>query len=138
MSCGTALMCATQFLPGSYNGITIWIPLQETPTLLGPLEVIPGSHREGLLPKNDATDVKRSELTPMRDDDEFVTIPLGAGQARVFSNFLIHRSGPNRSNMVRFSIQVRFNDLASPEYARRKFTLDHLVPEQQPQYSRDA
>jgi len=126
------------FIPGSLNSVSVWIPLQDVPAEIGPLEVIPGSHLDGLLQHNGERDVKKSRLIPMPSDSAFVPVPVELGQAIVFSKFLVHRSGPNRSDAIRFSIQLRFNDLASPEYSRRKHTLDPIDPNSQPQYGHDA
>lgn len=125
------------FIPGSLNGVTIWIPLQDAPLEIGPLEVIPGSHREGMLRHNNELDVKRSRLIPMPADSEFVPLPIELGQAIVFSKFIVHRSGANVSDTIRFSIQVRFNDLGSPEYAQRKLSLAPIKHDSHPTYHHD-
>ena len=59
--------------------------------------------------------IKKAKLIPPRDEAEFVPVPERVGEALVFNNFLIHRSGRNRRDTVRFSMQVRFSDLDSPE-----------------------
>ena len=43
------------------------------------------------------------------------------GQAVVFSEFLVHASGYNVSNKIRFSVQLRFTDLLSKEYMLRGY-----------------
>jgi hypothetical protein len=43
------------------------------------------------------------------------------GEALVFSQFMVHRSGENRSDNIRFSLQLRINDLDDDEWAKRKF-----------------
>ncbi len=116
------------FIPGSLNGITIWVPLQDSPLPLGPLEVVPGSHQRGLWPTNGATDVKKSDLIPPVPEEAFQPIPINRGQCIVFSKFLLHRSGRNRTSSVRYSLQFRYNDLASPEYRRRNLTFGKLDP----------
>jgi hypothetical protein len=114
------------YIPGSLNGITVWVPLQDSPPELGPLEVVPGTHRLGLLKTNGEKDVKRSELVPPYPDTAFIPVPVAQGQCIVFSKFLVHRSGRNRSAGVRFSLQFRYNDLASPEYCRRRLSFERL------------
>ena len=107
---------------GSLNCITIWIPFQDTPLELGALDVIPGSHLKGYVPAKKGLIIKP-------ETKKFVTMPVKLGQALVFSQFLHHRSGHNRSEQVRFSLQVRFNDLASREYAKRKYYVNQKVSE---------
>lgn len=116
------------FIPGSLNGVTIWVPLQDSPVPLGPLEVVPGSHKLGLLPTNGVTDVKQNELLEPFPDEAFIPVPIVAGQCILFSKFLVHRSGRNRTQAVRISLQFRYNDLASPEYQSRLLTFSHLDP----------
>jgi len=125
------------FIPGSLNSVTIWIPLQDTHKELCSLEVIPGSHLKGLLRHNGERDVKMSRLVPMPADTDLIAVPVKLGQALIFSKFLVHRSGHNRTDAVRFSIQVRFNDLDSPEYARRKLSLAPLEPNSDCIYGHD-
>lgn len=98
---------------GSLNTITIWIPFQDITDDIGPLDIIPGSHRGGVAPHTDG-------LLREFDETKIVSAPMRHGQALAFSQFLYHRSGPNRSKRIRFSLQLRYNDLSSPEYARRK------------------
>jgi hypothetical protein len=114
------------FIPGSLNGITIWVPLQDTDLELGPLEVVPGSHRNGILETNGASDVKNSKLLNPYPEGAFVPIPTKRTQCIIFSKFLVHRSGRNRTPGVRFSLQYRYNDLASPEYLGRKLTFENV------------
>jgi hypothetical protein len=126
------------FNAGSLNSITIWIPLQNCPAEQGPLEVVPRSHRRGLVPYDGNPNVKQTELLDPVPESEFRAVPLDTGQAIVFNKFLIHRAGRNRSETIRFSLQVRYNDLASPEYGRRKLTFDRLDPDGSYEYSIDA
>ncbi len=99
---------------GSMNSVTVWLPLQDTDSAVGPLEVIPGSHKVGYLPEKDGF------LTNVKDSD-FVSVPVKCGQALIFSQFLAHRSGKNTSDRIRYSLQIRYNDLKDQEYASRKY-----------------
>ena len=126
------------YLPYSKNSVTMWIPLQDVSLELGPLEVIPGSHDKFGLINYDGVDVKHIKLDESFDENEFVPLPVKAGEAIVFNNFLVHRSGRNRGDKMRLSFQLRFNDLASPEYLKRKFTLDFLSFGKETTYSVDA
>lgn len=126
------------YLPYSKNSVTMWIPLQDVSLELGPLEVIPGSHKKFGLIHYSGVDVKQIKLDESFDEDDFIPLPVKAGEAIVFSNFLVHRSGRNRGDKMRLSFQLRFNDLASPEYLKRKFNLDCLSFGSETAYSVDA
>ena len=52
---------------------------------------------------------------------KFTDVPLNFGEAVVFSQFLVHKSGYNLSDTVRFSVQLRLTDLAQKEYAKRGY-----------------
>jgi len=99
------------YFQGSMNCIAIWIPFQEITEDIGPLEIIKGSHKDGVF------DDENDSL----DESEFFSVPMKIGEALVFSQFLLHRSGKNRSNKIRFSLQIRINDLSQKEWANRKF-----------------
>jgi ectoine hydroxylase-related dioxygenase (phytanoyl-CoA dioxygenase family) len=94
------------FNRGSLNSVTVWVPFQDTPDDMGPLYVIPSSHRHGEHPQ------KEGLLTPSPADDLYRAVPIKLGQVLIFSQFLIHKSGRNISDKIRFSLQVRFNELA--------------------------
>lgn len=105
------------FNRGSLNSITIWIPFQDTPDNIGPLNVVPASHNDGERAENN------SLLINPPTDNLYKSVPMKTGDLLVFSQFLIHKSGRNCSDKIRFSLQVRFNDLSQPEFIRRKFAV---------------
>lgn len=105
---------------GSLNAITFWIPFQDVDGDIGPLDVIHGSHKEGPL---DITSEGRSIkiLKDSRDESEYAPVNMKVGEALIFSQFVIHRSGNNKSNQILFSLQLRYNDLDNEEYAKRNY-----------------
>jgi hypothetical protein len=52
---------------------------------------------------------------------------LRFGEVLVFNQKLVHQSGRNISEAIRFSIQVRFSDLCDSEYAARRWPSNHKV-----------
>lgn len=101
----------------SYNSITCWIPLQDADETSGALWVVPGSHKLGVLPtENDLV----KDYSPSKHG-EFVQVPMSFGKILTFSQQLIHKSGSNYAKSVRFSLQIRYSDLKSEEYMRRKY-----------------
>lgn len=107
---------------GSLNSITIWIPFQDVTLELGPLEAIPGSHLQGNVESENGL-IKNTDIT------KYKKITMKLGEVLVFSQFLHHRSGKNTSNQVRFSLQLRFNDLDSEEWASRNYYLNQTINE---------
>jgi len=99
---------------GSRNSITVWIPLQDTGPGMGSLRIARGSHKQGLVP-NDAG------IITGFPEDQLETTSVKLGQVMAFSQFLVHKSGYNRLNDVRFSILCRYTDLADAEYIERGY-----------------
>ena len=83
----------------------------------GCLEVCSKSHRD----KNIFEQKKNSLL--IKDSRKFKLnkIKVKVGEALIFSQFLVHRSGINTSNKIRFSLQLRVTDLLSKEYMARHY-----------------
>lgn len=52
---------------------------------------------------------------------EFESMPVPWGSALVFSTLLVHRSGLNRSDLPRISVQLRFDNLENEESVVREF-----------------
>lgn len=110
-------------MEGSQDSVVIWIPLCDVPKNLGALEVVPGSHKDGLI-----TD--RYEhgfgLVDRYGDEDFVSVETEAGDALIFSSYLVHRSGKNVTDRVRWSCHFRYNNIKHPEYAKRDFHQNYI------------
>ena len=114
---------------GSSNSITTWIPLQDTFKKIGSLNIIKGSHKIGFvrddlnwkknkIPLNIISDHKASSL------GDFENVNLNFGEILIFSTFLVHKSGINLTRNIRYSINIRFNDIHSEDYALRNYYLN--------------
>jgi hypothetical protein len=93
--------------------VNFWIPLVDAPMETGPLQIIPGSHRWGLIPhvKLDGyLGIPASALPP----HEAVDCPVKLGGALLIQHKTIHRSVPNVSDRVRWSLDIRYSDPAQP------------------------
>ena len=110
---------------GSGNAVTIWFPLQDTNKNNGSLKIIPKSHKiktwSGSIKKNT---VMKKDLSKKDYAKNLIDINIKLGQILVFSQFLIHESGENFSNGIRFSLDFRLNDLNDKLYAQRKYYLN--------------
>lgn len=91
--------------------VTIWIPLVDSDARNGALQVVPGSHRAGLLPHHSAG------VNPLLRESEVpgepVELALHAGEAVAFSGLLVHGSGPNRSGAPRPAFYLRYCEPAT-------------------------
>jgi ectoine hydroxylase-related dioxygenase (phytanoyl-CoA dioxygenase family) len=93
--------------------VNFWIPLVDVSRQNGCLQVVPGSHKRGLM-RHEVID--HHCLIPALEvpDDQCVTCPLRVGDALLFQHKTIHRSLPNRSGQVRWTLDLRYNDHRLP------------------------
>ena len=103
---------------GSKNSVTAWVPFQDTGINDGCLKIVPGSHINGIYDHHDGNIIK--------DDFEYIDCPMEQGDILVFSQFLVHKSGINSGNKVRFSLQTRFNDLDCEHFINNKYEISKM------------
>lgn len=108
----------------SLDGIVFWSPLAEVTQEMGPVEICPGSHQEGLVrvhttdPNN--PEKKGAYALVLENEQERVAkyeviAPLTKPGDLLLMDFLtLHRSGTNRSNRSRWSMQSRFFNFSEP------------------------
>ena len=105
-------------MQGSINSVVIWIPLIDIDQDLGALQYVPGSHKEGLLSKNL---VNSFGFVDKYTDEDFISQDFKIGGIFVFSSFLVHRSGNNITDNIRWSCHFRYNDLQDVNFKNRGF-----------------
>ena len=108
---------------GSIDSIVVWIPLIDISKDLGALEIIPGSHMKGLLEyetNNDYHTLKSS------NEKDFVTVEIKKGDALFFSTLLVHRSGNNITDKIRWSCHFRYNNIKDKTFIERGFPHTYL------------
>lgn len=107
-------------IQGSLNNCIAWVSLADSDEEVGPIEVVPKSHLNGLLEveKDDWYYKLKTEFS----DDDYIPVPLNEGDCVVFSSFLVHRSGTNVSTTkARASLQFRYNDIEEPTFVERSY-----------------
>ena len=115
-------------MQGSLNATVIWVPLVGIDTELGALQLIPGSHLLGL---QDSTEDEWFRHIERTNDDQYISVEVKAGDALFFSAFLIHRSGDNTTDSIRWSCHFRYNDLNEQTFIDRKYPNPYVYkPEQ--------
>ncbi|MFN0314721.1 MAG: phytanoyl-CoA dioxygenase family protein [Burkholderiales bacterium] len=123
------------YLLGSLNSVTLWLPLGPADTEHGSVAYIPSSHNA--LRPFEFTSAEAREKTAQhspRDirlcsepQEEPRIVTAGAGDLVVFSQFLVHRSTPNRSARCRWTVQLRYSDLCEPQFRDAGFPFGDMT-----------
>ncbi|MGE3317123.1 MAG: phytanoyl-CoA dioxygenase family protein [Planctomycetaceae bacterium] len=110
-------------MQGSLNAVVVWLPLGNIDRNLGALEIVPGSHRLGLV----TTEIiERFGKVDGFQETDFEAVEVEKGDALFFSAFLVHRSGTNSTEAIRWSCHFRYNDLAESTFISRGYPHPYL------------
>jgi ectoine hydroxylase-related dioxygenase (phytanoyl-CoA dioxygenase family) len=95
------------------NSATVFLALWDCDRRNACMEVVPGTHRAGIL-KHHVTDDGRMVLRQEIDAGEFdparaVPLELAAGEISLHDDAIVHGSGPNRSDRPRVGLTWRFS-----------------------------
>jgi phytanoyl-CoA hydroxylase len=121
-------------MQGSLNAMVIWVPLADAPFELGALEIIPGSHIWGLQDSHEDEWYRHIEGL---SDEQYQSVVMSAGDVLFFSAFLVHRSGNNVTDSIRWSCHFRYNDLEESTFVSRKYPNPYIYKPQQELVTRD-
>jgi ectoine hydroxylase-related dioxygenase (phytanoyl-CoA dioxygenase family) len=89
--------------------ITVWFPLADATVENGCLTVVPGSHRQGLHEHCSGRILERHFHA-----EEAVPLPMARGSMLLMTKRTIHNSLPNRSEHVRWSMDLRYHPVGQP------------------------
>jgi hypothetical protein len=105
-------------MQGSLNSMVVWLPLADVNEDLGALKVIPGSHLSGLIESTE--NIWYRQINDI-DPDKFISVEVERGDALFFSAFLIHSSGNNVLDKIRWSCHFRYNDIDEETFVERGY-----------------
>jgi non-haem Fe2+, alpha-ketoglutarate-dependent halogenase len=92
--------------------ITVWLAIDDVDQDNACMQVVPGSHRHGMLPYRESDPQERNVLNQTVDQIERYGTPdcleLKAGEVSVHSCLLLHGSGANDSDRRRCGIGIRY------------------------------
>lgn len=94
--------------------LSVWLAFDDSLKENGALQVIPGSHRDGMLPHRQAIrpgnmlTVNQEIPEELVEADEAVLCPLLAGQMSIHDGLLVHASDPNTSQRRRCGFVIRY------------------------------
>lgn len=93
--------------------MTIWTALDDATIAKGCMQVIPGSHKLGLLSEQGHTITPEQESKYARDEDS-IYLEAKAGEAILLHNLMLHRSGVNSdASSPRRAFSVCYMDAAT-------------------------
>ena len=87
--------------------VTVWTALTDTDEDNGCLQIVPGSHLQGVL------DHGRAEANrALREVHAAgpIPVPLPSGHAVLFTGLTVHGSGPNHADQIRVGMHARYCD----------------------------
>ena len=106
---------------GSLDGMVIWIPLVDVDANRYPLEVIPGSHRHGILPSIENPDSTWEILPDHYAERDFVPALCEVGDVIFMSNFTVHRSSTRGDDRLRLACSTRYDNADDPSFIERGY-----------------
>ena len=100
--------------------LTVWVPFVDATVERGCLEVMPGVHKSGVVRHTQLApgeEGRRSYLEILEEDlpgERVVATPVDRGGVVMLTNRTPHRSTPNRSDVIRWSIDIRYQSADLP------------------------
>ena len=108
-------------MQGSLDGFVVWIPLVDVDANRYPLEVIPGSHRHGILPSIENPDSTWEILPDHYAERDFVPALCEVGDVIFMSNFTVHRSSTRGDDRLRLACSTRYDNADDPSFIERGY-----------------
>ena len=108
------------------NAIVMWMPLVPITSEMGLIEIIPESHKNGLVAfKNHDGNEPYTTVDDYTNDAKKPPVKVEYDEILIFNKYLLHFSGKNYSSRARVTLQVRFNDLETMDSITSSFTAVH-------------
>ena len=90
---------------------TVWTTLDDATVETGCMQIVPGSHRLGILNENHYTSEK--DQAAHCTDEKLIDFEAEAGEAILIHNWLLHRSGVNKTDRPRRAFSIAYMDAAT-------------------------
>ena len=91
--------------------VTIWTAMDPSTPENGCVEIVPGSHRLGVVnPENGSGFMTEENAALHCSDDKSILLELEAGEVALLHNWVMHRSGVNESNIARRAFSTCYTD----------------------------
>jgi hypothetical protein len=91
--------------------LNVWTPLVPATRENGCMEIVPGSHRQGVVRhEKDEYYLRIADDVILPLEERAVAIECDPGDVVLFSNLVFHRGLPNHSDHIRWSLDFRYQD----------------------------
>ena len=105
--------------------LTVWLPLVDANEDNGCLFLVPGQHKNAVLPHQKNHDGSYLEIVPKHIEQErAIPVPVHKGGALLMTNRTPHASFQNRTDKIRWSLDIRFQSASLPTNASLSEELD--------------
>jgi phytanoyl-CoA hydroxylase len=94
--------------------LTVWFPLRYAGREHGCLQVVPGSHQEGLLAHCPAGPGGLEVPEKVAPRSRAIPLPMSRGDVLFLHKLTLHNSLPNLSDEIRISFDLRYNPIGQP------------------------
>lgn len=103
--------------------ITVWTALDPATKANGCVQVIPGSHKLGLInPEHTSGFVTEEQAQKYAPESETIYLELEAGEAMLLHNWLLHRSDTNATDIARRAFSVCYMDAGTQTSNGEKYS----------------
>ncbi len=90
--------------------LTVWLPLCDTDEENGCLQIIPRVHHRGTVYWSEGFGIEESGLP----EGKVLSLPMKKGDVLLMHKLIPHRSIPNRSGSIRWSLDLRYQQTGLP------------------------
>ena len=94
--------------------LTVWLPLSEARPENGCMQIIPRVHTEGLQQHWIERGLVTMSVEDERLREEGLTMPMDKGDVLLMHKAVPHRSTPNNTDTVRWSMDLRYQQTGTP------------------------
>ncbi|MEE2658599.1 MAG: phytanoyl-CoA dioxygenase family protein [Candidatus Latescibacterota bacterium] len=92
---------------------TVWTALDDATVDTGCMQIVPGSHRLGIL--NPGHYTSEEDQAAYCSEDKVIDLEVAEGEAVLIHNWMLHRSGVNHTDRPRRAFSVAYMDAATRE-----------------------
>jgi ectoine hydroxylase-related dioxygenase (phytanoyl-CoA dioxygenase family) len=94
--------------------LTVWLPLSPATPENGCLQIIPRTHGKGLWKHHTKAGVGTVIVEEEMPQTEPLTLPMDKGDALLMHKEIPHRSTPNQTDSIRWSMDLRYQKTGTP------------------------